>query len=139
MTNELITSKASLTSQLVPTDEQRKPGRELSVQQGRYDLKVQLFRDGAFHETYLSQINVGDSFCFEHREGQWFTCVTPIKKGGCVRGDESNPTFIIGSLEVLQARPIAVEFPAPEPKALPSPNKTKAKFLSSDVEDVELK
>jgi len=127
-----------LTTKVIPTQQSaeivhQSPSRELSLKHGIYDLLVSVFRQGAFYETYLSQVRVGDSFCFEKRDKDWFLCVTPIKNMCTSRGDMDNPTFLLGALEVLQAKPIAIEYPAPEVPKLES-SKPKLEF-----EDVEFK
>jgi hypothetical protein len=76
-------------------------GRELSLQQKEYDYDVEIFRNGRFFNSFISQVRVGDCFSICDKP-QWFKCTTPIKKSIY----QNKISFVLGTVEVLQAKPI---------------------------------
>jgi hypothetical protein len=73
------------------------------VRKGRYDVDVEIFRDGEIRVGLLSQVLPGDSFQKCSNIGQWFLCTSPIQIS--VFRDENNPTFLLKGLQITQAPP----------------------------------
>ena len=63
-------------------------------------------------EAYISQVRVGDCFHTLERPSLWFQCTVPILKSySSWDRERANPTFNIGSCEVLQAAPVGDPWP----------------------------
>lgn len=103
---------------------------------GRNDQRVEIYRQGQIIESFLSDVRVGEPFfIIDGRVQAWFMCVTPIRVDRSL--DDVNPTFILGSIEVMQAAPI-VERKPEVPAIEHAKPRLSISYNKDDVQDVDL-
>jgi hypothetical protein len=104
------------------------------ARKGAYDKAVEIYVDGEFKITYLSQVRVGQPWHLADgpNSDKWFVCVSPIKVD--YSRDSKNPTFIMGAITVLQAAPI--EDPTPTIEYATKAQVPKLTYSVEDVQDV---
>lgn len=112
------------------------------ARQGRYDKDVEIFRNGQFFDDrLLHEVLPGDCFCTKERPSLWLKCLTPIKRSSSFsssRSSDSDPSFSLQGLEVLQAKPTVerVVQPALPPTRQSQPPK---RLTYADVDDVDFR
>ena len=106
-----------------------------SLRKGIHDKEVEVWVDGEFKNTYLSQVQIGQPWhSLEGAHGdRWFVCLSPVRFD--YSRDQKNPTLIMGAMNVLQAESVQSRIHKPKLSTAKGVPKLSSNY---DVEDIEL-